>query len=151
MAVGNPKQRYFMIPFCQLLLQGLVADQVLVFRVGKDEMFGSNFVLFIPQGIRVSFIWSSHHLDNLLILLFWVAHSLLQVLIRYDDFGLFFFGWVLLRFVESFSLCGNLAFGITFFDSLLDGVLDLSPDSLEVVDILLVVEVVISLPTHNEF
>jgi hypothetical protein len=123
----------------------------LAFRVGEDEMFRSHFVLFISQGIRVSFFWTSHHLNHLLVLLLGVAHCLLQVLVRDDDFGLFFFGWVLLGFVEGFSLGSNLAFGITFFDSFLDGVLDLSPDSLEVVDVLLVVKVVISLPTHNEF
>lgn len=140
-----------MIPFSQLLLQGLGTYQILAFRVGEDEMLGSHLVPFIPQGIRVSFIRSSHHLDDLLMLLFGVAHCPLQVLIRDDDFGLFFFGRVLLGFVEGFSLGGYLAFGIAFFDSLLDGVLDLSPDSLEVVDVLLVVDVVISLSTHNEF
>lgn len=57
-------------------------------------MLGSHFVLFIPKGIRVSFFGTGHHFDDLLVLLLGVAHRLLEVLIRDDDFGLFFFGWV---------------------------------------------------------
>lgn len=84
-------------------------------------------------------------------LLFGVTHCLLEVLFRNYHFGLLLSGRLLLGFIESFSLSGDLAFGIAFLDCFLVGMLDFSPDSLEVVDILLVVEVIIHLPTHNEF
>jgi hypothetical protein len=150
-AVGHSKKGYFVVSFSQRLFERLAACQILAFRVGEDEVLGSRFVSFVLQGIREGFLGAGHHFDHFLVLLFGVTNCLLEVLIRDYDFGLFFFGWLLLGFVEGFSLGGNLALGIAFLDSFLGGVLDLPPDSLEVVHILLVVEVVIHLPTHNEF
>ena len=82
-------------------------------------------------------------------LLLRVPDCLLEVLFRNNHFVLFFFGRLLFGFVENFGLGGGLAPGVGLFGCPLDGVLDFAPNSLEVLHVLFVIEVLLCL--HNEF
>lgn len=108
-------------------------------------------MLFGFNWIGGCLLWPCDNFDHFFMLLLGISDSFFDVLVRYDDFGFLFFGGLLSGFIEYFGLSGSFGFRVTLLHCFLVGLLDLSPNSLQVGHVLFVIKVVLHLSAHNEF